>query len=386
MTESYKHLVDKLNAYIGKYYFYQLLKGIIYFIILLISYFTVLSVTEYYLFLSVPVRTILFFTSLVLFLIIGLFYFILPFLKLLGLSKRMEYEKAAYIISKHFNDIDDRLLNIIELSKLNDKSDQSLIWASIDEKIDKIKLIDFSKAVVFKKLISKIVILTAAVFLAVVLYFTFPGLFTDTSQRLFAYKTAFVKPAPFTYELLNDSLKVKKGDELTLSVKCKGAEIPDFLYVNIAGSHFMMNKKDNTFSYKLDRVNNSFSVYFTNLTYQSRKYSITVLPAPVILSYQVEIDPPTYTSFEKRKENMLGDLEVPYGSKIRWTFQTVDTDSLLFNLNKKTISTTKTKRSFSFDYLAKSNLSYSISIKNEDFDYKDLLNFEIKVSLIYILK
>ena len=379
MTESYKHLVDKLSSYIKKYNFYQLVKGLIYCIILLVSYLCIIFLLEYFTYLSSSVRTFLFFFSFFFLAVIFINYFLRPLFKLIGLIKVMDFEKAAHIISGNFKEIDDRLLNIIELAKIEKETDQPLVWASIDEKIDKIKSFDFSKAVLFKSLTNKVLVLVVVLVTAFVLTLVFPGIYSDTSKRLVYYNQVFQKPAPFSFILLNESLKVKKGDQLNLSVKCKGSAIPDFLYVNIAGSNYMMSKEDDTFSYQLEHINNSFPLYFTNLNYQSNKYFIEVLPAPVILNYVVEIYPPAYTGFETRKESMLGDLEVPFGSKIKWIFNTIDTDSLLFQLNGETLSLENEKGKYSFEYQVKNNFDYSISIKNNYFNYHDLLNFSIEV-------
>jgi len=379
MTESYKHLVEKLNLYIQKYYSHQIIRGFIYFILLIISYFTLISVVEYFAYLSTTIRTMLFFFSLLLFMGVGVFYILIPVFKLIGLIKGIDYEKAANIIATHFPEIEDRLLNILELSNLKEKENQQLVWASIDEKIDKIKLVDFSKAISYQNLARKGLFILAALVVSLILYFTLPGLFTQTTNRLLSFQKVFVKPSPFTFHLLNDSLQVKKGDQLTLSVRCEGSDIPDFLYVNIAGSNYMMKHEKNSFSYKLEHVNNGFPIYFTDLTYQSQKYKIDVLPAPLILNYEVEITPPSYTGFEHKKEKMMGDLEVPYGSKISWTFHTADADSLLFNFGKRSVAAQKDGNDFKMNYEAKENENYTISIKNGHFNYQDLLSFDLEV-------
>lgn len=379
MTESYKHLVDKLNLYIKKYNLYQLIKGTIYCIILFTSYFTLISVIEYFAFLPSFARTFIFYFSFFLFSGISIFYFIVPLLRLAGLLKTMGYEKAAFIVSRHFKEIDDRLLNILELAKIEKEANQPLVWASIDEKINRIRLFDFSKVVSFKSLSNKLLFLSGALIAAFLLFLFLPGLFTDTSKRLVAYDQVFIKPAPFTFHLLNDSLQVKKGEQLSLGVKCEGSEIPELLYVNIAGTNYMMNNEAHTFSYQLEHVNNSFTIYFTDLTYKSEKYLIEVLPSPVILEYVVEVEPPVYTGYEKRKENMLGDLEVPFGSKIKWVFNTAGTDSLSIRLQDKIVSAENENGKFQFEHIIKSSLDYSVSLKNKHFNYQDILSFSINI-------
>ena len=378
MTESYKHLVDKLDAYVRKHSLYQLIKGFIYGMILLVSYLVVVSVVEYFIYLPVSVRTFIFYFSVCIFSGIVIFYLLVPLMRLGGLLKKMDYKEAAFFISKHFNEIEDRLLNILELSKIDKEVDQPLVWASIDEKINKIKLFNFSKAVSFKNLRTKLAVLIGAVVMALALMFALPGLFTETSGRLIAYDEVFIKPAPFSFNILNDNLVVKKGEQIKLLVSCEGRNVPDLLYVNIAGTNYMMQNDTGTFSYQLEHVNNSFQVYFTDLKYQSKKYWIEVLPAPVIIDYTVEIEPPAYTGFETRKESMLGDLEIPFGSKIKWTFNTADTDSLVVRFGDNVVYAENDHGKFKLEQVVKSSVDYSVSLKNSHFSYQGLLNFHIK--------
>lgn len=378
MTESYKHLVDKLDAYVRKHSLYQLIKGFIYGMILLVSYLVVVSVVEYFIYLPVSVRTFIFYFSVCIFSGIVIFYLLVPLMRLGGLLKKMDYKEAAFFISKHFNEIEDRLLNILELSKIDKEVDQPLVWASIDEKINKIKLFNFSKAVSFKNLRTKLAVLIGAVVMALALMFALPGLFTETSGRLIAYDEVFIKPAPFSFNILNDNLVVKKGEQIKLLVSCEGRNVPDLLYVNIAGTNYMMQNDAGTFSYQLEHVNNSFQVYFTDLKYQSKKYWIEVLPAPVIIDYTVEIEPPAYTGFETRKESMLGDLEIPFGSKIKWTFNTADTDSLVVRFGDNVVYAENDHGKFKLEQVVKSSVDYSVSLKNSHFSYQGLLNFHIK--------
>ncbi len=379
MTEGYKHLVDKLELYIRKHSFYAFLRGIIVSTLLLLSYLVIVLLIEHFSYLGSFYRSLLFYFSVLFFAGVVIFYFVRPFFNLLGLTKSMSYKKAAEIISDHFPEIEDQIINIIELSKIDQESHQELVWASIDKKIEQLKIFNFSEAVSYRKLRGSLGMLLLLVCFSFLLAMTFPGLFSNTGKRLLAYKESFQKPAPFTFEILNDSLKVKKGTGLKLQVKCDGSKIPDLLYINIAGSNFLMTKKDTLFSYSLEHLNNSFGIYFTNLEYRSSNYQVEVLPSPAILEYSVEIKPPAYTGYESKQQSMLGDLEVPFGSKIKWVFKTMDTDSLFFAVNGVPIIVNPDSKTFTVEYMAKENVDYTVSIKNSYFDYRDLLRFRLDV-------
>ncbi|MGQ7870219.1 DUF4175 family protein [Sunxiuqinia sp. sy24] len=379
MTDRYKQLVDNLDLYTRKRNIFELIRGFILSTLLLLSYLVAVLLIEHYSYLTSFARTLLFYFSALLFAGIVIFYFVTPLLKLIGVIKPMTYEKVSEIVSEHFEEIDDQLINIIELAGIGQKSKQSLIWASVDEKIEKLKSYDFSKAVSYKKLRTSFGVLLLVICFSFLLSMAFPGVFSESGKRLVAYDESFQKPAPFTFEILNDSLKVKKGNGLKLQAKCKGSDIPEVLYINIAGSDYLMTKEDTIFSYSLEHIMNSFTVYFTNLTYESEKFQIDVLPAPAILEYTVQITPPTYTGFDASKESMMGDLEVPFGSEIKWVFKTLDTDSLHFIVDGEKAEVVQGQNGFAVEFLAKKDFDYSISIKNSYFDYPNLLNFQVDI-------
>ena len=55
---------------------------------------------------------------------------------------------ASRIIGKHFKEVDDKLLNIIQLKSIN--SENELLAASIDQKAKELRPIRFNKAVLYK--------------------------------------------------------------------------------------------------------------------------------------------------------------------------------------------------------------------------------------------
>ena len=72
VVEDFLLLIGKLDEFIRKYYKNKILKGILLFLIFSISYLSVLSIIEYFAQFSITVRSVIFFTSLVL--VLFLFY------------------------------------------------------------------------------------------------------------------------------------------------------------------------------------------------------------------------------------------------------------------------------------------------------------------------
>jgi hypothetical protein len=153
--------------------------------------------------------------------------------------------------------------------------------------------------------------------------------FTESTQRIIHYNTEFVKPAPYTFSLINTSLNAKKGESFTFKMMCEGDEIPQMVYINIEGNNYLMKGiADGNFEFEMASVINPVTFYFTDLKYNSKEYNLLLLPKPGITSFSVNIFPPAYTGLQNLFFNNIGDLQVPNGSRVEWIFEGIDTDSL----------------------------------------------------------
>ncbi len=378
MTNQYKQLVDKLVFFRRKFYLYQLYKGIVFSIVLLIFYYSAVSAYEYFNYSSVFFRTSLFIFTLLFILVLSIWFVFIPVLKLIGLLKPISFKKASIIISNHFGEIEDKLFNIIELAEEN-SYDNELVWASIDNKISKIRLLNFTEVIDKNKLRKLFYLLVFSFVSCTALYFTFPGLYYESTVRIINFNKVFFKPAPFTFLLLNENLSVQKGKSIELTVLCEGREVPDNLYVSIGGNKFLMSNENEYFTYKLDQVHNNLSFFFTDLNYVSNNYKLTILPNPSILNYSVQISPPVYTKHAKETLKNIGDLQIPYGTQLKWIFKVIDTDSLKVSFNNDEIFGKYEEDEIFVEHLITNDESYSVSLKNKHFTIEDILNFNIEV-------
>ncbi len=126
MKDNYNILIDKLDAFIRKYYSNLLIKGILYSIALLGSFFLILALMESVAWFSITVRTILFYTYLAIGLFLLIRFIIIPLLKLYKIGPRLSHEMAADVVGKHFAEVKDTLLNTLQLKKLSDTSPENM--------------------------------------------------------------------------------------------------------------------------------------------------------------------------------------------------------------------------------------------------------------------
>lgn len=134
---NYELLIQKLDAFIRKYYLNKLLRGILIFVGLLLGFYLFISLTEYQLYFSSNIRKFLLFvfgaTSL------SAFAFLVakPFIHYLHLGKQISHERKLTIIGKHFADVKDKLLNILQLKQQSQNTfNKDLIEASILQKTE----------------------------------------------------------------------------------------------------------------------------------------------------------------------------------------------------------------------------------------------------------
>ena len=139
----------KLERFIKKFYTNELIKGTLLFIGLGLLYFIFTLLVEYYLWLSIQGRTLLFwlFVAVELFLLSRFILF--PLFKLVKLQKGIGYSEASTIIGNHFSEVNDKLLNFLQLASKN--QDSELLLASIEQKANALEPIPFSNAINFAK-------------------------------------------------------------------------------------------------------------------------------------------------------------------------------------------------------------------------------------------
>jgi hypothetical protein len=303
-----------------------------------------------------------------------------PLTKLFGIGKRLSYYDVSTQLQKTYPEIRDRLINIMELANNSDSFySTQLQQASIDQKISDLKIFKFSDAIRYRDLRY-----IAGIFIGIVIFFTAllitsPDFFTESSVRLIHFQQKFEKPAPFTFELLNTDLEIVTGESIELKLRCQGMEIPAMIYVDISGNRFMMSKDGDLFSYKIENVNSSVSIMFTDKKYISEIYRITVLNKPFISSFNVEILPPSYTNLNKEVLQNIGDLKVVAGSTVRWIIKTVDTDSLVLLFSDSSqVAGSPDGNSFEVNKLIYSDVDYKIHVKNSKLVNENNLIYKIQ--------
>jgi len=310
-------------------------------------------------------------------------YVVYPLSKLFKIGRRISNEQAAEIIGDHFTDIGDKLLNTLQLKELagNQTTNLDLVNAGIDQKIADLKPVPFVKAVDFKSNRKYLKYALIPLFVVVILLLSSPKILTEPANRLVKHNTHFEKSFPFTLNILNEDLQVIQHEDLKLEVKVSGDEVPENIYLETGNNRIKLIKNNPiNFSHTFINVQNSTSFQLVADKYKSEIYEVTVLPRPIMLDFEIQLDYPAYTGKSDELITKNGDLIVPIGTNIGWTFYTRNTKEMNLMFNEDRISLSPNESNiFKYENTFFSNQQYTINSSNEFLKNIDSLTYSVSI-------
>ena len=381
MQDAYSTLINKLSGFTQKYYQNQLIKGLALCFTSVALGFIIFSMLEHYGRFSVLTRTILFWAFVLLSTVILCLLVFRPIFKLAKLGNRLSDAQAAKIIGRHFYDVSDKLLNVVQLKKQS-QGNLALIEASINQKADELKPIPFLNAIKFSENKRYFKYALVPLFIFVGLYASgSEDLITESSARIIDYKTEYVPPKPFEFVLLNGDLECIQHQNYTVLLQLNGKEIPIDAHIDFGEQPIKMKKIEaSLFEYNIINVQKSltFKVYAGGL--HSETYRLNVLPSPSLVSFELRIENPSYTEKETQVLENFGEVLIPEGGKVTWDFFTENTDSFNVLWGDRLLNTNKTEQNhFTFNQTAKKSLSYTLLPFNTAVQTLDSVSYNFKV-------
>jgi hypothetical protein len=335
-ASNYDLLIGKINLFIRKYYFNNLLRGLIFLGAGLFTAYVVITLGEYFFNFNTIARTILFYTFILLNLGL-LFWLVVPsLLAWLQVGKTLTHDEAAEIIGKHFTDVSDKLLNTLQLKKLSeqDANHRQLIEASIDQKIETLRPVSFPSAINLRENNKYLKYIIAPAGVICILLLAAPSILTESTKRLIHHGKYYAPLAPFQFVVLNNNLSAVQGEDLKLDLKMTGSKLPADVYVEINGNTFKLDKENLArFHYMFSNLQQSTTFRLSANGYYSEPYQIKVNLKPSLLNFDVELKYPGYLHKKDEKLINAGDLTIPAGTIVKWQLHTQNADRVLFALD-----------------------------------------------------
>ncbi|EOR93060.1 hypothetical protein ADIARSV_3775 [Arcticibacter svalbardensis MN12-7] len=324
-AEKFSDLISKIDEFIRKYYFNKIVRGSIYLAATCFAGYLIITLSEYYGNFSPGIRAVLLFSFLLLNSLIFFRFIFWPLLSYFKLGKRINYLQASEIIGKHFPTVKDKLINTLQLKELSTQSEdgRQLIEHAINQKITELRPIPFHTAIRIQDNKKYLRYVLPFIFLIVIIAFTAPYIFSESTERILHYKTRFVKKAPFQFVLMNSNLHAFQGEDLTLQVKLTGNEIPDEIYVE-EGLNTYKLQKDNLVHFKhvFRNLQKDKTIRLFAGEFYSTPYVLKVIQKPSLINMSVKITYPSYLGLRNEIRRDLTDLTVPEGTNIKYGINT----------------------------------------------------------------
>jgi uncharacterized protein DUF4175 len=381
MKKRGNNILKRLDQFIIKYYNVKILKGSILSLLFIILSTSVLFVIEYFGRFDVGGRTFLFYLGIVFQLVFILIFICYPLIEKFSDKLRLNNKGAATIISKHFSKIQDKLLNIIELSDIKEDSFSiDLIEASVEKKSKEFEAINFFQAINRNDIYNLLRGLGILMFVVFIVLIYKPAIITKGAERIINHSTYYTPKNYFEIKLLNNNLEIERGNDIKIEIEIIGDFIPENVFIEYGGNEFYMKSKpQNQFEYNFKKINNNISFRIVSNKYISEAYTIKVNDVPILLNYTNIIEFPKYTGYENRTLINGGDLRIPKGTVVKWNIKSVYADSVKIYLKKNSIASQYKSVKNNVEYkLYKSNI-YTISLKNRELEKKNILEHKIEI-------
>ncbi len=369
----------KLKAFIRRFCLNELLKGSILFLSVWLLYSILILLIEYFFWLSPPYRSVLFWVF-ILFSGILLFRFILwPLAKLFKLSKGLDLTDASILIGKHFPEVNDKLLNVLQLKSSAEQSD--LLLASISQKSRELSPIPFKRAVNYRTSLRYLKYAAFPVLIILAIIFTGnSSIFSESYTRVVHYNTAYEPPAPFYFMINANELIVEEGKNFNLEVQTVGNLIPETVAIHFnEEEYYLKNSSPNTFQYAFEGLKNDIEFYLSANNVSSRPYKIKVVQVPKLLDFKMNLYFPKDLTKANESIKGTGNTTVPEGTKISWVLTTRTTDEVLFKTEDTLLGFKKSASEFKYSDKIFAPLQYSINTSNRNVKDYESLKYAIDV-------
>lgn len=381
---AFDRLLEQIDVFIRKYYKDLIVKGFLLFIGILLATFLTVVTLEYFGKFGTIIRTILFFSFIIVNSFILIRYIFIPSFRLNSLGNRIDRFTASQIIGRFFPEISDRLLNTLQLNAVanKDSRDYELIQASVIQRSSNMNSYRFTDAIdIGKNKKYAAYVLPIIVIMASIAMFN-PKFFKDGTERLVYFNTE-AAPNTFAYRLISEGNEIQEGETFKFKVELSGEELPSKVYIVSPRGKFLLRPvSGNTYEGEFVQLRESINFSFEALNsseqlVKSQLFSVNVIGKSAIGKFEATVTYPSYLGLEDEVIQNAGDLIVPEGSRIKWSVLTKNTSETKLFLNGK--SNTFTTNGFGFSEQFFQTTEGSILLKNQIDGSLDSMGFTISV-------
>lgn len=369
---------QKLEAFIRKYYANALLRGLLFFVGLGLIYFLFTLALEYFLWFSPAIRTLLFWLFVAVEAVLFVRFIAFPILQLFRIRKGLDYKQASQLIGSHFAEVSDKLTNFLQLHQQAEASE--LLMASIEQKASELQPIPFSTAIRLEKNWRYVPLALIPVVIFAVLWITRTDFIADSWHRVVHHQTAFVPPAPYQFQVLNEELVAKEHEDFTLQVQVKGSVLPEHVQIEYNGmQYFMQEEKPGTYSYVFQRPTGKIPFRLKGPKATSAAYELRVVEVPEIAQFDMVLQYPAYLKQNSTRIKGSGNATIPEGTIIKWELATKSTTAVYWSSQDSKVAFSKSENTFSYSTRINETTAYQIVTSNQAVANYEKLDYRLQV-------
>ncbi|MBZ0100040.1 MAG: hypothetical protein K8F30_13205, partial [Taibaiella sp.] len=142
----------------------------------------------------------------------------------------------------------------------------------------------------------------------------------------------------------------------------------------------MTTKGNNLFNYTFRNVTEPVEFRLYAAGFYSQPYTLSVVQKPILKSFNITLDYPAYTGRPDEQVSSLGDMTVPTGTVVKWSFIAEHTDKVAIRLGsgaEKILE--KDGKSWSSQYRFMADTAYTLILSNKKTSVTDTFNYYVKV-------
>lgn len=270
------------------------------------------------------------------------------------------------------------MYNLLDLAE--DTNSSELLLASIAQRSQKLYAVPFARAINFKENFKYAKYLVVPVFILILVWLTGNlSSFFGSYDRVVNYEMAFEKPAPFSFNLINNNLTVLKGENLTVKLNTQGKIKPENVAIVVDGKELFLQEKNGFFEYTFVAPQQSSSFYFKANDVTSQQYSLEVLNVPLLEDFKMKLVYPGYTNRKPEILQSTGNATFPEGTNVIWNIRGAHISTISLGLKDTLIGFNKVDNSFSTSKRIYNNTDYVISTSNENVSNFEKLGYKFTV-------
>jgi len=372
---------EKISLFKRKYYLNIFIRGALLSLLVLVSYFLIVALLEYTLWLSPWIRLIIFLTFFVIVAFCS-YRFLKEPLQWWLVKRGLDEEQSAKVIGNYLPKAKDRLLNLIQLS--THKSKSSLLYASLEQKSHEFESISFDTFIDLRNNSRYVKYLLIPFSVIILILIINEGILIQSTRRIVHFNQQYSPSAPFDFIIDKGSLNAYYNENFTLKVQLNGAAIPENAYLVTNQQRLKLDHPESgEFSYTFENIQEGFDFQVEAAGFFSELYNVSLINRPELAAFDVTLEFPAYLQRKPESVANTGNLDIPEGTRVKWILSannTVDANIQFTPENEILPFEMTDNQSFTFNRAFRNPTDYEITLQNDKSQNREKIAYHINVN------